>query len=139
MDPTPGGVLEEVNNFMTDPTVTILAHLAKAPRVTNPDQLALPDLTECDFPGYAAQAVIPSLDGAIDDQFYGEMGAANVEFASTDVSTPQEITALYVTKKVGSDPTALVSVCLFDPPLMVTANDQLFPFSVTLAAIDTET
>lgn len=135
MEPTPGGLLEEINTLLTDPTVSIVARLAKSPRVTEPDAIALADLVECDFPGYTPFVYTPKLTGAQEDEFYAEMATYNVEFMSGVLVTPQFVTCLYVTESIDGQDPRLLGVALFDPPLLVNQSNQVLAFDGTLAAI----
>lgn len=128
MEPTPGGKLEELYALMTNPDVQIVARLAQAPIVTDPDIIILADLTECNFPGYTPVPLTASLADADEDVGAAVINGIGVDFEAGTIVTPQRVTALYFTAQVTGQALRLVSVILFPSPLIVNRTKQMLSF-----------
>ena len=137
MEPTPGGQLEALVLRLADPTVQIVARLAKAPIGVPEAQVVLADLVEADFPGYAAVPLVANLDDAIDEETYGELSPQVVGFDVGAIVTPQRLSHLYVTAKKGDGPVSLLTVISFTNPVNVWLAGQRLEFEIGLAAIET--
>lgn len=89
---------EQMATFTLDPLRVIVAHLAKNTIDPAYPDLALADLVECDFPGYAAVQI---------DTWHPEMDNEDdlaccksdlISFQTGNVLVPQRATIFYVTK-----------------------------------------
>lgn len=134
--PTPGGVLEEVYQKMTDPNFVMVARLAKGPRDQSDQTVDLATLVEADFPGYLPITLTPDLEDAFDDVHYGELSPFRLSFVAGAIVTPQLITHVYVTKTYEGAGLSLVQAVPFVNPLIVDTEGQEIEFDLTVGAVD---
>lgn len=85
--------LQEVLN---DPTVLIVAHLAKNDIPPDFDKLLLADLVECDFDGYSPIEIMNWDVFQHEDEFLGEAVSEPLLFTAGDAIVPQRASALYL-------------------------------------------
>lgn len=99
------GQSDELSQILTDPSNTIVLHLAKNPTATLDLVGSLADLRECDFPGYApVQIVNPDVFEG-DDVNVGEAVSDALTFqASSALAVPQVAYAAYLTWQNGAGP-----------------------------------
>lgn len=136
MEPIPGGNLEALADALSDPLFEIVAHLAKGPIGQQSSPLALVNLVECDFPGYAPITLVSNLDTAWEEEGYGEMSSQRIEFIAGAVVVPQRVTHIYYTYKYADNAPSLQSVVAFDNPLTVSTPGQVLAFEATVGCVE---
>jgi hypothetical protein len=137
MIPTPGQPLDVANNALLDPTVTIVACLAKGPIDVQDRAIVLADLVEADFPGYARIPIVPGLTDPIDEVEYFEFDPQPIEFITGAIVTPQVITHIYYLKLVSGANPELQSAVAFDEPIILSKPDTHLPFTVVINGFQT--
>lgn len=123
--PTPGGQLADLKAMFDDPLFSMVAHLASSPNFGSLDVLQLSDLVECNFAGYAAVPLVPTIDNSIDEVGYGEMDPVSVEFIAGAGVAPQTVTAVYVTKEYNGENKTLASIIFFDRAIEISEVGQV--------------
>ncbi len=135
MVPTPGGVLDQLNQVLTDPQTVILAHLAKGPIDNLSAPVDLGTLVEADFPGYAALPVVPNLDDGWENDTYGEYSPLELLWTVGAGATPQFITHVYYTGTYAGGAPILLSAIPFPNPLLVTKEGEEIRLDATVGAV----
>jgi len=135
MEPTPGGVLEDVVEMMSDPARAIVAHLAKLPMFAGNTSVALVDLVECDFLGYAPVPLILDLDNAVEEDGFCWLSPQTVEFEVGAIVEPQLVTAIYITDAYTGVAPTLLTVIPFHQPVVVREPNSTLPFEVNLGGL----
>lgn len=121
--PTPGDALIA---DLTQSGGVIVAHLAKAVNADPDDVIALADLVECNFPGYAPVMITDFEDVEPDNQDLADVLSAAIQFTAAGLTTPQTAVAFYLTAHVGSDPAGFLSLEFFgDGFTFMVDGDQL--------------
>ena len=133
--PTPGGQLADLKTMFDDPLFAMVAHLGTAPNYGSLDALALSDITEANFPGYAALPINPTIEQAVDEVGYADMDAFPVEWVAGAIVTPQTITCIYVTKAYNNDHRTLASIVFFPHPIQITAAGQIIEQEIHVEGI----
>lgn len=137
MEPTPGGPLAAVLEGMLDPAFVMVARLAKGPIGVPELSLALGDLVEADFPGYAPVVLTADLEHAWEMDGYGELSPIIAQFVVGALVTPQRLTHVYVTKTYeGADPSLVVAVPFTQDYWVNTPNTTL-EFDVSIGGVET--
>ncbi len=134
VEPLAGGALDELNQLVSDPLVTIVARLAKGPTSLLDRVLTLDDLAEANFPGYAAIQLTADLNDAIELSTYGELTPQRCEWIAGTITAAQSIVGVYYTKSYDGGPEDLITVVPFDEPQFINYTGQVFGFEATLVA-----
>lgn len=135
MVPTPGLELAEIDAMMADPLFQIVARLAKGPADSQDNAIALADLVECDFPGYAPIPLTLNLDEAVDEIGLGALSPQRIEWIAGTIVTAQYITHIYYTKTYNGAGVSLVSAIAFDNPIPVVVTSQQIAFEATVLGL----
>lgn len=109
---------------LSNPALTIVAHLAKTPIALDADSVPIEGIEECDFPGYAPIVLTDHWIDVFDDETYAEAFFPEVEWVAEDVVTPQLVTAVYVTITYDGVGTVLNNVSILDTPLVIDTPGQ---------------
>lgn len=134
-DPLTGQSLE-LNTLLTDPGTEIVAHLSKHPISLDGGALLIGDITECDFPGYAAQllAEFTMMDADSDD--HAEALSDPITFKADVIVTPQDAYALYLTLKLGAGEAVIWRVFPLGVPFTFDVKDRQLTKVVRLRSFD---
>lgn len=120
----------EIDALVSNPAASILVRLAKSAIPETLDKIELADLTECDFPGYAAVAVNQvEYEETVD----AEIAVARPEdavFTAGVIVAPQLVTACYVTTQLPGEPAVLANIDVFECPLVVSDEGQQIKRSI---------
>lgn len=129
MSATLVGELAALMDLLTDESNQIVAHLGKNAIPSNAELVAAADLVECDFPGYAPIRLTEWTPIFLDDDFYGEADSGEVEWSAGNIVTPQTITCVYVTQKIGDADAGVWNVIVLREPITMALTGDLFWFS----------
>lgn len=127
-----------LSNFLTDPTVTIVAHLAKSTIANDGTPVTLGSLTECDFPGYAP-IVNPNFNVfQHTDPLQGEAVSDPLRFTAAGLTVPQIANALYLTIQKGTDPMKFWQIFPLLNPWDFDIDGRSYAYAARLRSIDTD-
>lgn len=127
-----------LEDLLNNPAATIVARLAQSPISIESETVALADIVEATFPGYAAVEIEDweVFPGQQSDT--GEALSPTLEFTSDGIVTPQTITAMYITVQIGTGALTILDACPFDPPIVIdqdgitiARNYRLFSYDPT--------
>jgi hypothetical protein len=133
--PVPGQPLDDINNALADPLLTIVAHLATAPSFGSLDILQAGDLTEANFPGYAPVPVKPTLENAMDFPDFGQMDSFLCQFTTGAIVAPQTITCFYLTASYNNSAPVLRAIVFFPNPIVVYQANQVIEQNVNIEGL----
>lgn len=111
---------------LQDPANHIVARLAKNPIDPDADALQLTDFEECDFVGYAPISDFDWQSVAQDDDNYGEAESKVLEWTAGTLTSPQQITAVYLTVQQGTDPVKLLAPFPLPVPIVVAVEGTVY-------------
>lgn len=117
---------DDLATVVADPAVRIVVHLAQNTIDPDADGHQLSDMVECTFPGYAS---IELEDFDIDicaNALYADAESNEPSWESGAVVTPQAITAVYMTTKVGDAAPVLTGLSVLDTPFVIFQEGQVF-------------
>lgn len=137
MEPLAGGPLAHLVETMADPLLEIVARLAKGPTSILDAPVALADLVECDFVGYAPIRLTAGLNEAVDDPFYAEADSQSLQWIVGAINATQPIVGLYYTSRYNGGAWGLVTLVPFDEPFSAYYESQLIAFDASLVNIKT--
>lgn len=137
MEPLAGGPLAHLVETMADPLLEIVARLAKGPTSILDAPIALADLVECDFAGYAPIPLTATLNEAVDDPYYAEADSQSLQWVVGAISAVQPIVGLYYTSRYNGGAWGLVTAVPFDEPMQAYYQGQLIAFEASLVNIKT--
>lgn len=120
------GEAANIGALLANPAVTILARLAKSTMPLDTAPLTLGDLTEADFPGYAAVPITAAEEIFINEQNYAEVITNTPQWTAGPMVASQDVTAVYLTIKVGTDPEKLWNVEVLPRPFRFEEEGQYF-------------
>lgn len=123
------GELASLMGWLRDPSRTIVAHLAKNAIADSIDSLALTDLVECDFPGYAPITLSEFTPEFIGDDAYGEANSQECAWTISNPTAMQGITCVYLTITDGLNTHALLRAYPLFPPTTLAEDGDTFLFS----------
>lgn len=133
----PETVSDRLATYLNDPANPVKLHLFKNELADDLQHVAIADLTEADFDGYApiTFADYDPVEGA--SEVVGECLPQEQSFAaSQSLATPQMIYGGYVVRhQTGGDP-QLLSVKVFDPPITVVAPGQEITYTPRVYGMD---
>lgn len=109
---------------LSNPALTIVAHLAKSPIPVDADSVPLEGIVECDFPGYEPKVLTDHYIDVFDDTTYAEAFFPEVEWQAEDVVTPQLVTAVYVTLEMDGVGIVLNNISILETPLVIDTPGQ---------------
>lgn len=114
--PTPGDNL--IASLRTSGT-QIVAHLAKAYTFDPEGPATLPQITECDFPGYAPVVITDWEDVRPGDPDVAEVLSAMLHFeADETITTPQQAVLFYVTGEKTGVAIVIMDLEIFSHPFI---------------------
>lgn len=121
---------------LNNPAVSIVAHLAKSPIDPELDSIALEDLVECNFVGYAP---IPITDWNVFEGEAPDLGEAlspMLEWvAGEDVAT-QPVTLVYITMQTPGNPIVMLDSQIVTPHFQMDAEGRTFARQYRLYSFD---
>jgi len=130
------GTLTVLQYLLGAANVHLKARLAKNPLPEEPNSLALTDLTECDFPGYAP-VVDPVFSAPVINELnYAEAVSTPIIWTAGTIVTPQPITAIYITSNVDGGPDNLLAVQPVATGVTIDEDGQEFVRQVRLMVTD---
>lgn len=119
------GQAAQIDALLTNPSIAILAHLAKNPIPLDVEGQTIDDMVECDFPGYAPQPIEEATEVFINETNYAEVICGIVTFTAGAIVAPQSAYALYVTIQNGAGPVKLWAVENFPSPVVFENEGQI--------------
>lgn len=124
-----------LSQVLTDPTLKIVAHLGKTTIDVDDPPVALNQLTECDFPGYA-RVESPAFDVfQTDDPNSGEAVSDPLRFTAGVIVAAQMANCLYLTLQRGSDPVKLWQVFPLANPWQFDVEGRSYASAVRLRSV----
>lgn len=120
-----------LKELMNNPAAPMVLRASKTQIPQNAETIALGDIVQCDFSGYAP-IVLDDFDDTDND--YEEAGEALTsvrQFGSDDdMVGSQEICFLYVTQEPTAGPAVLMEIINLPMPICITGPNQAYQFQV---------
>ncbi len=109
-----------LSNILNNPAAVFKARLSKNVIDLTIGTIALTDLTECDFPGYAPAPIVNPDCFETESDYRGEAVTDPLVWqASEALTVPQLITSCYVTIERNGNPPELLQFFPFDPAFVM--------------------
>lgn len=123
---------------LQNPAVHIVAHLSRSPIPADEGQIALADIAECNFPGYAPIRLVNWAVTPGDDDGYAYAVSEEITWESSVIVTPQEATFCYLTTVAGEGPIQLISIMKAEEKIVFDKEGRKFSCSFTLTSFNNE-
>lgn len=123
------GELSALMDMLQSESNEIVAHLGKNSIPSASETILPTDLVECDFPGYASMRLTEFSPVFLDDDNYGEADSGEVEWKAGNLVTPQTITCVWITQKIGDQAATVWQVIVLKEPITMLNPGDLFWFS----------
>lgn len=123
-------------NKLNDPNAKIVAHLCKNPIAEDVDKIALSDLVEADFVGYAPVLLNDWFFLNTGDLALGEAVSQQMEFVAGDLIDAQVVYGEYLTISLASGPHYLLKFNRFDNPIIVDVEGMIIHRQVRIVSAD---
>lgn len=122
--------------LMNNPATPTVLHASKMPIPQEAETIALADIVECDFPGYAPIVLDDFDDTDNDYQEAGEALTSVREISSNnDLVAPQPICFLYVTHTPDGGARALMEIINLPEAIIINVPNQAVQFQVRALSV----
>lgn len=122
--------------LLDDPTVAIVAHLAKNAIDPEFNYALIGDMVECDFDGYDSVQLGDWDITQHEDDFVGEAISAPLEFTAGDAIVPQKATAVYLAIYRTDDVPRIWRVYPLEPNFMFDLPGRTLRRQIRVTSVD---